>query len=209
MRIPPEAAEKHPVQFQGSRLARGLLRIMGWRVLFAGLPRLQGVAIVYPHTSNWDFIIGILAKWSIGIPAHFWGKASLFQVPFFGRWLRWVGGLPIDRSGPRGAVGQMVDTYDMHARQGRLLWLGLAPEGTRKRTPGWRSGFYQLALGADVPLGIVRLDWGRREVRFMEFLTLSGDEAADYAQLNALFEGVSGYHPEKACPILAWRPGRD
>jgi hypothetical protein len=103
----------------------------------------------------------------------------------------------------------MVDTYDMHTRQGRLLWLGLAPEGTRKRTPGWRSGFYQLALGADVPLGIVRLDWGRREVRFMEFLTLSGDEAADYAQLNALFEGVSGYHPEKACPILAWRPGKD
>jgi 1-acyl-sn-glycerol-3-phosphate acyltransferase len=209
MRIPPEAAEKHPVQFQGSRLARGLLRIMGWRVLFAGLPRLQGVAIVYPHTSNWDFIVGILAKWSIGIPAHFWGKASLFQVPVFGRWLRWVGGLPIDRSGPRGAVGQMVETYDMHARQGRLLWLGLAPEGTRKRTPGWRSGFYQLALGANVPLGIVRLDWGRREVRFMEFLTLTGDEAADYAQLNALFEGVSGYHPEKACPILAWRPGRD
>ena len=199
----------HPVQFKGSSLARWLLGLAGWRVVFEGLPRLQGVAIVYPHTSNWDFIVGILAKWAIGIPAHFWGKDSLFRVPLFGRWLRWVGGLPIDRRAAKGAVGQMVDTFQMHAQQGRLLWLGLAPEGTRQRTPGWRSGFYQLALGAGVPLGIVRLDWGRREVRFVDFLTVCGDESSDYAQLGNLFAGVSGYHAGQASPILPWRPSKD
>jgi 1-acyl-sn-glycerol-3-phosphate acyltransferase len=199
----------HPVQFQGSRLARGLLRLMGWRVVFEGLPRLQGLAVVYPHTSNWDFIVGMLAKWSMGIPAHFWAKDSLFRVPLFGAWLRWVGGLPIDRTAANGAVGQMVDTLREHERQGRLLWLGLAPEGTRKWTPGWRSGFYQVALGAGVPIAAVRLDWGRRELRFVDFLSLSGDEKADFEQLAALFDGVQGFHPEQGSPIVPWRPAKD
>lgn len=200
---------QHPVQFKGSALARSLLRLMGWRVVFEGLPGHQGVAIVYPHTSNWDFIIGILAKWAIGIPARFWGKDTLFDVPLFGSWLRWVGGLPIDRRAANGAVGQMVETFRTHEQQGRMLWLGLAPEGTRKRTPGWRSGFYQVALGAGVPLGIVRLDWGRRELRFVDFMTPCGDEAADYARLNALYEDVRGYHADQACPILPWRPNKE
>lgn len=200
---------QHPVQFRGSSLAHALLALAGWRVIFDGLPRRQGVAIVYPHTSNWDFIIGILAKWAIGIPARFWGKDTLFRVPLFGSWLRWVGGLPIDRRAANGAVGQMVETFQTHALQDQLLWLGLAPEGTRKRTPGWRSGFYQVALGAGVPLGIVRLDWGRRELRFVDFMTLSGDEDADYARLNALFSDVRGYHADQACPILPWRPNKE
>ena len=198
-----------PVQFKGSALARALLQLGGWRVVFEGLPTLQGVAVVYPHTSNWDFIVGILAKWAIGIPANFWGKDSLFKLPLFGRWMRWVGGLPIDRSAAHGAVGQMVDTFDAFKREGRLLWLGLAPEGTRKLTPGWRSGFYQVALGAKVPLGIVRLDWGRRELRFERFMVPSGDEAADYKQLAELFEGVRGYHAGQACPIVPWRPTKE
>ena len=199
----------HPVQFKGSTVARSLLRLMGWRVSFEGLPALQGLAVVYPHTSNWDFIVGILAKWAIGIPARFWGKDSLFKVPVFGRWLRWVGGLPIDRRAANGAVGQMIDTFREHERQGQLLWLGLAPEGTRKWTPGWRSGFYQVALGAGVPIAVVRLDWGRRELRFVDFLTLSGDEKADFERLATLYDGVRGYHAEQGSPIVPWRPAKD
>lgn len=199
----------HPVQFKGSVLARWLLRLAGWRVSFQGLPALQGVVVAYPHTSNWDFIVGILAKWAIGVPAHFWAKDSLFKLPLFGRWIRWVGGLPIDRSAANGAVAQMVDTFERHRECGQLLWLALAPEGTRKWTPGWRSGFYQVALAAHAPVGIVRLDWGQREIRFLEFLTLSGDETADYARLSAAFEGVSGYHAKQGSPIVPWRPSKE
>ena len=191
----------HPVQFQGSALARWLLGLAGWRVTFSGLPALQGVVIAYPHTSNWDFIVGILAKWAIGIPAHFWAKHSLFDFPVFGRWLRWVGGLPIDRRAARGAVGQMVDTFGEHAQQGQLLWLAIAPEGTRRKTPGWRSGFYQVAHQADVPLALIRLDYGRKEVRVDSFIRLTGDVTADYARLVRQFEGVVGCRPEQAAPI--------
>ena len=66
-----------------------------------------------------------------------------------------------------------------------------------------------MALSAGVPIGIVRLDWGRRELRFVDFITLSGDEAADFAQLATLFDGVRGYHADQACPIVPWRPSKD
>ncbi len=68
----------HPVTFQGSRLARWILQAFGWKLAFDGFPTLQGVAVVYPHTSNWDFPVGILAKCALGIPAHFWAKDGLF-----------------------------------------------------------------------------------------------------------------------------------
>lgn len=196
----------HPVQFKGSALARWILARMGWTVQFEGLPALQGVIAVYPHTSNWDFIVGILAKWSIGLQAFFWAKDSLFKVPVFGPWLRWVGGLPIDRSSPRGVVGETVVVFRAHQQQGRLLWLVVAPEGTRRHTPGWRSGYYQVAVGAQVPLAMVKFDWGRKQIVFLDFLQLTGREDEDYAQMAHIFGDAQGYHPQQASPIVPWRP---
>src|SRR5690606_27603071 len=132
-----------PVHFRGSRLARALLALAGWRVQVDGFPGRQGVAVVYPHTSHWDFVVGVLAKWAIGIPVSFWGKDTLFEVPVFGRWLRWLGGIPIERRSPKGAVGAMVQTMREAVSSDALLWLALSPEGTRRHTAGWRSGFYQ------------------------------------------------------------------
>lgn len=189
------------VQFQGSGLARWLLGCLGWRVHFQGFPALQGVAIVYPHTSNWDFLYMILAKWALGIPARFWAKDSLFRVPLFGPWLRSLGGVPVDRRSSRGVVGSMVDTLSGCKREGRYFWLGLSPEGTRKRTEGWRSGFYQVAHQAEVPLALIRLDYGQKEVRVDSFIRLTGDMTADYARLVRHFEGVIGCRPEGAAPI--------
>jgi 1-acyl-sn-glycerol-3-phosphate acyltransferase len=199
---------RHPIQFKGSRLALWLLERLGWRLEFDGFPTLQGVAIVYPHTSNWDFPIGLLAKWSMGVPAHFWGKDSLFKLPVVGAWMRWVGGMPIDRSLSKGVVGQMVQTFDEHKENDQLLWLGLAPEGTRSHTPGWRSGFYQLALGAKVPLALVKLDWGQRRFSVVDFYELSGQVEHDYAHMAQVFEGVKGFHVHQMAPIQPWSPGQ-
>jgi 1-acyl-sn-glycerol-3-phosphate acyltransferase len=163
---------------------------------------------VYPHTSNWDFPIGMLAKWALGIPAHFWGKDSLFKFPLVGAWMRWVGGIPIDRSSSRGVVGQMVHVFEQHKQNDQLLWLGLAPEGTRSLTPGWRSGFYQLTLGAQVPLALVKLDWGQRRFSVVDFYEITGDVERDYANMAQLYQGVKGFHEHQMGPILPWRPGQ-
>jgi 1-acyl-sn-glycerol-3-phosphate acyltransferase len=191
----------HPVQFKGQAWAAWVLKLIGWRVDFHGLPALQGIAIVYPHTSNWDFCTAMLCKWTMGFPIQFLGKDSLFKIPLVGRWIRWIGGVPIDRSSSQGAVGAMVNVISQHQRDGQLLWLGLSPEGTRKHTEGWRSGFYQMALGANVPLAVVRLDYAKKEMKFEGFFKLTGDVENDYTLIRKMYEGVEGFHIAQAAPI--------
>jgi len=189
------------VTFQGRALAAALLRLAGWRVQFQGLPAQQGVLVVYPHTSNWDFVVLVLAKWAMGVPVTFWGKDTLFRWPLFGTWLRWLGGLPVARHTPQGAVGQMVDAMMTAREQGRYMWLGLSPEGTRRRTEGWRTGFYRVAVQAQVPVGLVALDFGRREVRVLRFWRLTGQPAADMAVLARELAACTGCRPQQAAPV--------
>jgi 1-acyl-sn-glycerol-3-phosphate acyltransferase len=189
------------VQLRGSRLARLALRALGWQLLWDGLPARQGVLVVYPHTSNWDFPVGLLAKWALGIQATFWGKHSLFRLPVFGHWMRWLGGVPVDRRAPGGIVGDMVARMREARAADRMLWLALAPEGTRARGAGWRSGFYRVAVQADAPVALVHLDFGRRRIGVAACLQLGGDEAADMAEIARRYEGVRGYRPELAAPI--------
>jgi len=192
---------RRPIQLRGSTLARRLLGIAGWQVVFDGLPAKQGVLIVYPHTSNWDFVVGVLAKWAIGIPLAFWGKDSLFSVPLFGRWLRWIGGVPVDRTSPRGAVGEMVIRLYEARREDRFLWLALSPEGTRSYRDGWRSGFYQVALQAEVPLALAFFDYTERRVGVDSFIRLSGDAARDMAAIDARLGQRRGRKPQLAAPV--------
>jgi len=199
--MPQAAIATHPVQFKGSRLARGLLGLAGWRVSFEGLPSIHGVIIGYPHTSNWDFVVMVLVKWSIGLPIQFLAKDSLFRIPFFGRWLTSLGGISVDRSSSTGVVGHLVGLFKQHQQNNAYLWLALSPEGTRRRTDGWRSGFYQLAFQANVPLCLVRIDYGQKHVDFSHFIRLAGDESRDYADMVGVFEGVTGCHANRAAPI--------
>ncbi len=191
----------HSVQFTGSPLARWVLARMGWQVKFEGLPALQGMIVVYPHTSNWDFPVCVLVKWAIGIQLNFWGKDSLFRIPLFGPWLRWLGGVPVDRSASKGMVAQAVQQFATHRAQASYFWLGVSPEGTRKKLPGWRSGFYQTVVQAGVPLGLVRLDYARREVVALDFVTLSGDPEVDFVKIAVAYEGVEGFIAGNAAPI--------
>jgi Acyltransferase len=192
----------HPLQFRGNTFAAWALRLGGWRVLFEGLPARQGVLAVYPHTSNWDFPVMILAKWSLGVPVAFWGKDSLFKIPLFGRWLRRLGGVPVQRTAAGGVVGQMVAHIRRCKETGSYFWLGLSPEGTRKRIPGWRSGFYQTALAAEVPLALVKLDYARKLVDVSSFIRLSGNEDQDMARIASHFAGVQGKIAANASPVL-------
>jgi 1-acyl-sn-glycerol-3-phosphate acyltransferase len=197
----PVLLGQRPVQLQGSALARGLLRLAGWQLLFDGLPARQGVLVIYPHTSNWDFVVGITAKWAIGLPLRFWGKDSLFRIPGLGAWLRWLGGIPVDRHAPQGAVGDMLRRLQEARAADAFLWLALAPEGTRTRTAGWRSGFYRAATGADVPLALACLDYARRRVGVVACLQLCGEPAADMAMIGQHLSSSRGLHSGQASPI--------
>lgn len=199
--VPDDFSRPLPVAVAGSSLARALLSLLGWQVRMQGLPGRQGVIVVYPHTSNWDFFILVLTKWAVGLPIRFWGKDSLFAIPLAGRWLRWVGGVPVKRDSPMGVVGAMVQTLEHSREAGTFFWLALAPEGTRKRTPGWRSGFYLVAWGADVPVGICSLNYAQKTVDVSHFYQLTGDVRADMQRLGSALTQAAGKHPELASPI--------
>ena len=191
----------YPVQFRGSGLARWLLRLLGWRMDFQGLPTQQGVILVYPHTSNWDFPVALLLKWAVGIRVQFWSKDTLFRIPLFGRWLRWVGGVPVRRSTPQGVVAQMAALMKQKKADGQYFWLALSPEGTRRLTGGWRSGFYRLALQADVPVGLAGLDYSRKRLVFRDFVRLSGNEDHDLARMALALRDVRGRRADAAAPV--------
>jgi 1-acyl-sn-glycerol-3-phosphate acyltransferase len=191
----------YPVQFRGSRLARWLLRLLGWRMDFQGLPAQQGVILVYPHTSNWDFPVAVLLKWALGIPVMFWGKHTLFRIPLFGAWLGWLGGVPVSRASPQGVVGQMTALMKQKKALGQYFWLALSPEGTRRLTDGWRSGFYRLALDADVPVGLAGLDYSRKRLVFRDFVRLSGDEDRDLERMAQALGDVRGLRAGDAAPV--------
>jgi 1-acyl-sn-glycerol-3-phosphate acyltransferase len=184
-----------------SRWALRFMRLLGWRLEFDGMPGRYGVAIVYPHTSNWDFPIAMLAKSAIGIQARFMAKDSLFKWPVFGTWLRQLGGMAIDRSQARGVVAQMVEHFKSCQDQGEMFWLGVAPEGTRKFQRGWKTGFYQIAYQAKVPLLLVHFDHGRKVIGVRQCIRLTGDMDKDFARMAKAYEGVRGFHPHKASTI--------
>jgi 1-acyl-sn-glycerol-3-phosphate acyltransferase len=194
--VPP-----HPVQFKGQAWALWILKCMGWSIAFAGLPAKQGVIVVYPHTSNWDFVVGILVKMAMGLRVHFWAKHTLFQVPLLGRWIRSLGGIAVDRQNPGDFLDRSVQHMRLAQQNDQLCWIGLAPEGTRSYQSGWRSGFYRLAHQAQVPVGVAALDYARKELRLTHFIRLSGDVAADHDRIKQLIGPVSGLRPDLASPI--------
>ena len=197
----PADIQNRPVQLRGNALARRLLEAAGWRIEFNGLPAKQGVAIVYPHTSNWDLPVGLLAKWAIGFAPSFWGKDSLFKLPLFGAWMRWVGGVPVDRKSPRGVVEQMVDRFKQAKQRDQFFWLVVAPEGTRGYGDHWRSGFYRVTHQADVPLALVYFDYEAKVIGFDRFMRLSGDTGRDMAVIAEYLGHRRGKRPELAAPI--------
>lgn len=171
---------------------RGLLRLIRWRVE-GDLPNIpKCVIIVAPHTTNWDFVVGIAAKIALGLRAEWLGKHTLFRPPF-GALMRWLGGIPVHRDQPQDVVAASVRRF---AECDRLV-LGLSPEGTRKTVTRWRSGYYHIAEGARVPIVPVAFDWSRRTLAIGPLVTPSGDMNADLGVLDAFYAPARGRRGER------------
>lgn len=180
----------------GAGFGRWVLRQLGWKTLYVPPPGPKSVIVVYPHTSNWDFPMGALARADFGLRCHFIAKQSLFRGAF-GRWFASVGGIPVNRESPEGFIGALLEEF----RRRDEFHLVFTPEGTRSYAPYWKSGFYRLALAAQVPLGLAFIDYAHREAGIGAWLTLSGDEEEDLEQIRAFYAGRHGKHPELEGPI--------
>lgn len=159
-------------------------------------PATKGIVIVYPHTSNWDFFIGVLFKVGAGLPIHWLGKHTLFRWPVRGL-LRRMGGIPITRNQRSGFVDALLTEF---ARQ-EWMWLAVTPEGTRSRTPYWKSGFYRIAIAGALPVGLGYIDYATRTVGIDTYLKLTGVESEDFERIRAFYAGKRGRRPENAGEI--------
>ena len=177
-------------------LAALVLRLIGWQTVYVPAPGPQAVIVVYPHTSNWDFPLGLLFKAKHRVRMQWAGKDSLFRWPFKPLSL-WLGGIPINRRQRTGMIAQLTDAFARNPN----LYVCIAPEGTRARTDHWKTGFYRLARAARVPLGLAFIDYGSKRIGIERWIDLSGDEEADLAVLRAYYADKHGRYPEKAGEI--------
>jgi 1-acyl-sn-glycerol-3-phosphate acyltransferase len=179
-----------------AKLATWILALFGWRVDVTPPPGPKGILVVYPHTSNWDFPIGYLARLALALPISFVGKDELFRGPF--GWLfRKMGGFPANRRESTGLIARLAEEFQRRD----WMWLAIAPEGTRKHVDRWKSGFYRLALATGLPVGLAFIDYRSRTVGLRDYVHMTGDPEADMERVRSVYAGKTGLRPELAGEI--------
>jgi 1-acyl-sn-glycerol-3-phosphate acyltransferase len=170
-----------------------LWKLSGWKISGSFPFHVNKMVIVVgPHTSAWDFIVGVAVRALLPIEnGCFLGKKELFDGSF-GWFFRKMGGIPVDRHSKKGLVEQVVQTF----RQQDQLRLALSPEGTRKQVQTLRTGFYHIAKGADVPVLLAGLDFKKKTVVLSELIDLTDNEKEDIKKIIQFFQPIQGKHPE-------------
>ncbi|NJD35423.1 MAG: glycerol acyltransferase [Betaproteobacteria bacterium] len=176
--------------------ARLILKLLGWKLLDLPQRPAKAVVIAFPHTSNRDFPMTLLALAALPYSAQWVAKDTLFRG-ICGPIMRGLGGVAVNRRERTGFVERLAEEF----RTRKTFHLIIATEGTRGLQAGWKSGFYRIALAAGVPVVMAVVDYGKRELGLLAIITLSGDESADMARIADCYEGRKGYHHQNASPI--------
>lgn len=163
---------------------------MGWKIDGTLPDDPKQVIIVAPHTSNWDFVVGILCVFALGLQVNWIGKKALFRG-MLGTLLVSLGGIPVDRARPGTLVSDMVAEF---ARRDRLL-LCLTPEGTRRPVEQWKNGYVRIARGAGVPIVPAYLDFRKKTAGFFPPLDPADDIGHQQEHLRSLYRQVTPKNP--------------
>jgi len=182
--------------------SKAYLKVFGWKVegRVPDVPRC--VMIAAPHTSNWDFPITMFLSFALHGKVYWMGKDKLFRKPF-GSVMRWLGGIPVDRSKANNVVAQMVEVFNSHED----LIVIIPPEGTRGKVSYWKTGFYHIANGAGVPIILGYVDYGRKAGGIGPTVWPTGDIEADMRTICSFYTGVTAKYPEKSS-LAAVDPAR-
>ena len=156
-------------------------------------PNKQLIVLVFPHTSNWDFIIAIGVRKKLREEINFVIKSEYYNFLtsyFFNN----LGGKPFDRSGKKNTVQNISQMFENH----KLLRIAIAPEGTRKLVSEWKTGFYHIAVNANCKILPVAFDWKKREITLFKLFSVTHSLDKDLKSLKSLFKGVEGKIPENS-----------
>lgn len=177
-------------------IMKALLRLLGWK-LVGQLPEDKKYVVIFaPHTSNWDFVLMLMVRFCFKMKVAFLGKHTLFKPPF-GWFFRMFGGIPVERS----SAHNVVDEVAAIIKQREQIQFALAPEGTRSYKPYWKSGFYHIALKAQVPILMTFLNSNTKEIGIGDLFYPSGNQEQDLDVIRAFYKDKAGIKPELASDI--------
>lgn len=177
-------------------LASVVIWAMGWKIEGYPPDRAKMVMIGAPHTSNLDVFLMVMMSWKLRIRVSFLVANDLkFPLDVLSRW---GNGIPIDRNkANNNTVEQVVD----YMQNNDKVVLMIAPEGRLRRVEYWRSGFYYIAMGANLPIVPGYMDYSRKVIGLTDEFYPSGDIEADMAELQAFYNGIVPRFPDKASPV--------
>lgn len=168
-----------------------IMQILGWKTR-GELPSLKKYVLIgAPHTSNWDFLYTMLGLSSIGLRFNWVMKHSMFFWPL-GTFFRAIGGIPVDRTRGTAFLKRIIELFNEREN----LILAISPEGTRSRTEYWKTGFYMLAVKAEVPIVLGAIDYTKKEITVGEVLYPSGDIKKDIETIAEFYRDKIGRRPE-------------
>ena len=173
-----------------------LLKISGWTLDRTNPPVTNCVVIAAPHTSNWDFILMLLFAGAFGLKVSWMGKSNLFIKPF-GYFLRLIGGISINRRKKNQIVDHMISLF----RQRENFLLVVPVEGTRARVNFWKSGFYHIAKGANVPILPTFLDYGNKRGGFGVPIITTNNLLSDMQKIRDFYAPFKGKFPLNSGPV--------
>ena len=173
-------------------LAKAILNLLGWHIETLHPKETKYVLVGAHHTSNWDLPLGLLFSLATGIKFNFLGKDEAFRWPMGGL-MRWLGGIPVNRREHTHFVDQIADEF----RTRKELVIVITPEGTRRKTAYWKTGFYYIAQAAQVPVALGYLDYPRKRLGIGKMITVSEDLEADFAIIREFYADKVGKYPEQ------------
>lgn len=178
-------------------LAKVGLKLTGWKLDLSQMPPAPFVFIGAPHTSNWDFVLMLCAVLHLRLNTRWLGKDTLFKPPFRGLMI-WLGGIPVDRSRSNNVVRETARLF----REQPDLAICIPPEGTRRKVANWKTGFYFIALQAEVPIAMTVIDAESRQVRFLGLYQPRGEAEREILEIQRHYRGYRGLIPENAFEVL-------
>ncbi len=168
-----------------------ILNLFGWNLSSCDFDDQKLIIIGAPHTSNWDFPLTLLALWAMKIKLSWVAKHTLFRQPI-GSIFKALGGIPVNRKVRHGFIHQIHSLF----AENDTIYLAIAPEGTRSKVDHWKTGFYQIALGANVNIGLGFVDYEKKIIGIGRIFKPTGDIESDFAEIRGFYQDKIGKYPE-------------
>ena len=178
-------------------LSKLIFKLNGWKIIGTSTYPEKCMVITAPHTSNWDFFIGRCYAYIIGIQPNYLAKSELF-LPVIGTLIKWNGGIPVYRKAKHNVVDQVVDMIN----SSNAIIIGITPEGTRTKVEKWKTGFYHIAVKANVPILLIKMDYETKEVGVICNFKACGDFKKDMLFIQEKYKNIKGKIPEYYNPKI-------